>query len=86
VKEPKGKLIRPSDYEGENPKQNRSKATLLSLVRNSELEGMIDSMKDLEATWNHKFNYPWMFFNDEPFTAEFKRKTQAQTNAPCYYG
>jgi mannosyltransferase len=27
-----------------------------------------------------------MFFNDEPFTAEFKRKTQAQTKAPCYYG
>jgi mannosyltransferase len=59
---------------------------LLVLVRNSELDDMISSMQDLERTWNSKFNYPWTFFNDEPFTAEFKKLTQAQTKAKCYYG
>jgi len=43
-------------------------------------------MRDLERTWNHKFNYPWTFFNDKPFTEEFKRRTQAETKAKCYYG
>jgi mannosyltransferase len=43
-------------------------------------------MEDLERTWNHKFNYPWTFFNDVPFTDEFKTKTQAVTKAKCYYG
>jgi hypothetical protein len=85
VHEPKGSLVRAEDYEGDNPRQNRSAATILSLVRNSELKGMIQSMKDLEATWNHKFNYPWTFINDEPFTSEFKKKTQAETKAKCNY-
>lgn len=43
-------------------------------------------MIDLERTWNHKFNYPWTFFNDEPFSEEFKKKTSAVTKAKCNYG
>jgi mannosyltransferase len=46
---------------------------------------MVSSMRDLERTWNHKFNYPWTFFNDEPFTEEFKRETQKATSAQCRY-
>lgn len=76
---PKGKIVGPGEA-------NRTSATLLALVRNNELDHMISSMRDLEATWNHKFNYPWTFFNDEPFTEEFKRRTQAETNATCRYG
>jgi mannosyltransferase len=64
----------------------RIKATILSLVRNEELEDMLRSMGDLERTWNHKFNYPWTFFNDKPFTDEFKRRTRAATNAEVRYG
>lgn len=47
---------------------------------------MVQAMGDLERTWNHKFNYPWTFFNDVPFSAEFKKKTQAATKAECRYG
>lgn len=47
---------------------------------------MVMSMRDLERTWNNKFNYPWTFFNDQPFTEEFKRKTSAATKAKCNYG
>lgn len=43
-------------------------------------------MRDLERTWNHKFNYPWTFFNDVPFTEEFKKKTREVTKAECRYG
>lgn len=64
----------------------RINATLLALVRNEELPGMLQSMQDLERTWNHKFNYPWTFFNDVPFTDEFKKKTSAATKAECRYG
>lgn len=42
-------------------------------------------MQDLERTWNHKFNYPWTFINDEPFSEEFKTVTQLQTKAECRY-
>lgn len=47
---------------------------------------MLSTMRDLERTWNNKFNYPYIFFNDKPFTDEFKQKTQSMTNAKCQYG
>lgn len=46
---------------------------------------MIQAMNDMERTWNGKFNYPWTFFNEVEFTAEFKRRTQAATKAECRY-
>ena len=46
---------------------------------------LIPTMRELERTWNHKFNYPWTFFNDVPFTEEFKRLTKAETKAECFY-
>jgi mannosyltransferase len=85
--EPAGNLVRASDaYAPDANPSARINATLLALVRNEELEPMLQSMRDLERTWNHKFNYPWTFFNDVPFTEEFKKKTQAETNAKCNYG
>ena len=53
-------------------KNTKPRAALISLVRNSELPGLIQSMRQLELQWNRKYNYPWIFFNDEPFSDEFK--------------
>ncbi|KAF4509672.1 hypothetical protein G6O67_003818 [Ophiocordyceps sinensis] len=84
--EPEGILRRASKrYAPDAADSARIPATLLALVRNEEVDDMVQSMKDLERTWNHKFNYPWTFFNDEPFSQEFKRKTQAVTRAKCVY-
>ncbi|KAK9469216.1 glycolipid 2-alpha-mannosyltransferase-domain-containing protein [Lipomyces arxii] len=79
VHEPVGTLTRAEDG------RQRANATLLSLVRNSELRGLIGTMRDIERTFNSKFNYPWTFINDEPFTEEFRQRTQAITNAECRY-
>ncbi|KAK3679738.1 putative mannosyltransferase ktr4 [Recurvomyces mirabilis] len=73
------------NYAPENPNSDRINATLLSLVRNKELTDLVQSMQDLERTWNHKFNYPWTFLNDEPFTQEFKDVTRANTKANISY-
>ncbi|KAI9818246.1 MAG: hypothetical protein M1832_004462 [Thelocarpon impressellum] len=83
--EPEGTLVRADEYAADNPNSPRISATILSLVRNEELDGMIQAMVDLERTWNHKFNYPWTFFNDVPFSAEFKRRTRAATKAEVRY-
>lgn len=85
--EPEGILVRTSDKYKPNAEDSaRINATLLALVRNEELDGMLQAMDDLERTWNHKFNYPWTFFNDVPFSEEFKKKTRARTKAECRYG
>lgn len=74
-----------NNYDADNPNSDRMNATLLSLVRNKELGQLVMSMQDLERTWNHKFNYPWTFINDEDFTEEFKRVTRLNTNAEIRY-
>ena len=57
----------------------KPKAALISLVRNSELPGLMQSMQQLEFQWNRKYNYPWVFFNDEAFSDEFKVDTVTQS-------
>jgi len=47
-------------------------AVMLMLARNSELEGAVSSVKQLEEKFNRRYNYPWVFLNEEPFTEEFK--------------
>jgi mannosyltransferase len=82
--EPWVHLHRPGNDDSQT--STRANATILSLVRNEELDGMIYSMRQLERSWNSNFNYPWTFFNDVPFTEEFKQCTQAETKAECRYG
>lgn len=86
--EPAGELWRSEDhdYSPDSEKSARTNAALISLVRNEELYELINTMRDLERTWNSKFNYPYIFFNDKPFSEEFKQKTQAVTKAKIQYG
>ena len=51
----------------------RANATLLMLARNSDADGAVRSVRELEDRFNHKYNYPWTFLNEEPFTDDFKK-------------
>ena len=66
-------------------KAKRPKAGLLSLVRNEELDGILQSMRQLEFHWNQRYNYPWVFFNEKPFSDEFKAATSNATSARTEY-
>ena len=50
----------------------RANAAVVMLVRNSELEGAVQSVRHLEQRFNHAYHYPWVFLNEVPFTDEFK--------------
>lgn len=54
------------------PRRRRPRAALISLVRNEELDGILQSMDHLEFYWNRRHRYPWIFFNEKPFSEEFK--------------
>ncbi|KAK5947082.1 hypothetical protein PMZ80_001228 [Knufia obscura] len=64
---------------------DRPKAAIISLVRNEELDGILQSMKQLEWHWNKRYNYPWMFFSEQSFTDEFKSATTNATSAQTSY-
>lgn len=50
----------------------RVNATLLSLVRNSELDEIVKSIVQIEDQFNNKFHYDWTFLNNEKFSQKFK--------------
>ncbi|KIW31654.1 uncharacterized protein PV07_03266 [Cladophialophora immunda] len=70
----------PNDLRTKSPK-----AALISLVRNEELDGILQSMRQLEFHWNRRYQYPWIFFNEKPFSEEFKAATSNATSARTEY-
>ncbi len=50
----------------------RANAVILMLVRNSELENAVASVKELEERFNKHYGYSWLFLNEVAFTEEFK--------------
>lgn len=64
----------------------RMNATFVSLVRNRELTGMLNSIRSVEERFNRDWNYDWVFLNDEEFTAEFKDATTTATSGRARYG
>lgn len=61
------------DEEALAPAPRRANAAIVMLARNTDLEGVVSSMRQLEDRFNNKFNYPWIFLNDKEFTDEFKK-------------
>lgn len=50
----------------------KPKACFVSLVRNKELWPLAESITSVQDRFNKKFDYPWVFLNEEPFSDEFK--------------
>ncbi|OMJ22344.1 Glycolipid 2-alpha-mannosyltransferase 1 [Smittium culicis] len=71
-------------YSPDSPKP--VKAAFVILVRNEELYKMKASMQGIEDRFNRKFNYPYVFLNDVPFTEAFKVNMRAMTKAKIEFG
>ena len=56
------------------PRPHRENATFFMLTTNSEsdIKGAVQSVRELEDRFNHRYHYPWIFLNDKPFSDEFK--------------
>lgn len=52
--------------------ERKANAAFVFLARNSDLAGVMESMKHMEDRFNKKFNYPYVFLNDVPFDKKFK--------------
>lgn len=61
-------------------------ATFFTLVRNSELYQTLESMEQVEARFNSRYHYDWVFVNDEPFTKEFIEMTSMIASGTTRYG
>lgn len=66
--------------------QPRANAALVVLARNSEIEGVSQSISSLERHFNRWFNYPYVFLNDEPFNSTFKQAIMNLTSSKVEFG
>ncbi|KAH9926216.1 glycosyltransferase family 15 protein [Fomitopsis serialis] len=71
------------DYSS-NPE--RANATFVLLARNSDLRGIVTSVKQNEDRFNKQYKYPYVFLNEEPFSDEFKNMILEITNSNVEFG
>ncbi|KAJ2795212.1 alpha-1,2-mannosyltransferase ktr1, partial [Coemansia guatemalensis] len=62
------------------------RAAMVSLVRNSNLDGIRSTIRQVDDRFNRNYNYPYILLNDKDFTEQFKNKVRAVTKAPVYFG
>jgi len=62
-------------------KTNKINACIIVLARNSDLENIIDLVKQFERNFNKNYSYPYLLMNNEPFTDKFKKDLLQFTNA-----
>jgi alpha 1,2-mannosyltransferase len=74
-------MLPPATHPG--PRMN---ATFVTLARNSDVWEIARSIRQVEDRFNRKFNYDWVFLNDDDFDETFKRVTTALVSGTTKYG
>ncbi|PRT52952.1 Alpha-1,2 mannosyltransferase KTR1 [Wickerhamiella sorbophila] len=73
-----------------NPQQlssdPRENATFVTLARNSDLDGIMGTIRGVEDRFNHRYNYDWVFLNNEEFSDEFIKMTSQIISGEAKYG
>ena len=64
----------------------RMNATFVTLARNSDIWEIARSIRQVEDRFNRKYHYDWVFLNDKPFDATFKKVTSSLVSGKTHYG
>ncbi|GAA6053243.1 hypothetical protein JCM3770_002674 [Rhodotorula araucariae] len=75
-----------NSLDGASVNSTRANAAFVILARNSDVWEILESVRGIEDRFNRKYNYPYVFLNDQPFSDEFKRHTSGIASGPCSYG
>ncbi|KAF7338286.1 Glycosyltransferase family 15 protein [Mycena venus] len=92
VSDPPYRPSEPEEYYGQkntthlSPVGRKANAAFVMLARNGDLEGAVASVKQMEDRFNKKFNYPYVFLNEEPFSEEFKTRITTITDSQVQFG
>ncbi|CAP65329.1 uncharacterized protein PODANS_6_8400 [Podospora anserina S mat+] len=64
----------------------RVNATFVTLARNSDVWEIAKSIRQVEDRFNRRYNYDWVFLNDQPFDDTFKKVTTSLCSGKTHYG
>ncbi|KAK0200142.1 glycosyltransferase family 15 protein [Desarmillaria ectypa] len=80
----------PDEYYTPSPNttvhDRRANATFVILARNTDLHGVIGSIREIEDRFNRQYNYPYVLLNEEEFTEDFKRRVSVITSSKMEFG
>jgi len=66
--------------------QRKANAAFVILARNSDLNGVVTSVKQMEDRFNKHFQYDYVFLNEQPFEQTFKDRVTELTDAKVQFG
>jgi alpha 1,2-mannosyltransferase len=69
-----------------SPKLPRENAAIVILARNGDREGLEKSLTEFEKRFNHKYNYPYVFLNNEEFDNNFKNGINHVISSSAQFG
>lgn len=69
-----------------NSTNMKMKACLLSLVRNSDMWSIVESIRHVEDRFNKNYKYTWVFLNDELFSDKFKNTISNVVSGEVKFG
>jgi hypothetical protein len=73
----------PESMEPSETSQRRANASFVILARNSDVNGVVLSVRALEDRFNRKYGYPYVFLNEVPFSDDFKRQVSRCSTSIC---
>ncbi|KAJ3563454.1 hypothetical protein NP233_g8931 [Leucocoprinus birnbaumii] len=68
------------------PLVQRANATFYMLARNSDLDGVVATIEQVEKRFNRNFNYPYVLLNDVPFADKFVDTIRSLTHSEVEFG
>ena len=68
------------------PTERRANAVVVILARNSDLDGLKQSLPQFENRFNKKYHYPYVFLNEVEFTEEFKKGVKEMISSKAEFG
>ncbi|TPX34709.1 hypothetical protein SmJEL517_g02677 [Synchytrium microbalum] len=69
-----------------NEKPPRENGVILSLLRNEDLPELLETLKNFEERFNHRWHYPYLMLNNEEFSTEFMESVQSATESQVQFG
>ncbi|THU84115.1 glycosyltransferase family 15 protein [Dendrothele bispora CBS 962.96] len=64
----------------------RANATFVVLARNTDVDGMVRSVREMEDRFNRHWRYPYVFLNDVEWEEEVKERLRVLTTAKMEFG
>ncbi|KAG7861044.1 hypothetical protein KL939_001611 [Ogataea angusta] len=63
----------------------RANGTFMSIVREEDMEKLLNTVHQIEETWNHNYHYPYVFLSSQNISTEFQHKLREKCSGEVIF-